>query len=380
MTTDIEKKEIFFENEDNAQVIDSFLRNAKKVADIEDDAIRTRLSLSKEIIEYIAKAPNQWDEKCQFNIKHFGDTFLQMLRNFNSTKLIKTGIKSIPQNDGETEPYIKYIDEIYFISYRFLCEYDFFVGTGKELVYELRSIKERIQNDKDQMSDYIRSQIIYASYTMPANIIKEFVNDSNIGAFKDFEQKKVEAENLKKKWDKEIQNKKADVDALKDNLETYKIGFNFVGLNNGFLNLANKKAKEAFWLFLSLIGMGTCILGVLIFVFVFITIKGKNIDYLISILPIISIEIILIYFFRIILLNHRSVKAQIIQLELRQALCQFIQSYADYSSKIKTKDANALEKFENLIFSGIVSNPEKLPSTFDGVEQVSEFMKNIKDK
>ncbi len=198
--------------------------------------------------------------------------------------------------------------------------------------------------------------------------------------FKNLNRKKIEAENLKKKWNEELQTLKTEVEVLKDNLDTYKTGYNFVGIDEGFLNLTNKKIKEELWLFRSLIGMG----GVLILTPFILVVTGidvdKNIriDHLMAILPIISIEIILIYFFRIILLNHRSVKAQIMQLELRQALCQFIQSYADYASKIKIKDAKALEKFENLIFSGILSNPEKLPSTFDGMDQISEFMKNTR--
>ena len=99
---------------------------------------------------------------------------------------------------------------------------------------------------------------------------------------------------------------------------------------------------------------------------------------LIILLPRLSIEVILIYFFRIILQNYRSVKAQILQIELRKTLCQFIQSYVKYSSEIKKQDSNALEKFESLIFSGVLSDPEKLPSTFDGLDQLGNFIKNIK--
>ncbi|SEH05644.1 Uncharacterised protein [Candidatus Venteria ishoeyi] len=96
---------------------------------------------------------------------------------------------------------------------------------------------------------------------------------------------------------------------------------------------------------------------------------------LISLIP---IELILIYFFRIILLNYRTVKAQIMQLELRKTLCQFIQDYTKYSEKIKKRDSTSLDKFESLIFSSVLSDPEKLPSTFDGLEQISNFIKKIK--
>lgn len=106
--------------------------------------------------------------------------------------------------------------------------------------------------------------------------------------------------------------------------------------------------------------------------------KSLGTDHLFVLVPIISIEIIMIYFFRVILFNHRSVKAQIMQIELRQTLCQFIQSYTEYSTEMKKQDPNALEKFESLIFSGVLSDPEKLPSTFDGVEQISNLIKSIK--
>lgn len=106
--------------------------------------------------------------------------------------------------------------------------------------------------------------------------------------------------------------------------------------------------------------------------------KTLSTENLLTLIPLISIEVVLVYFFRIILLNHRSIEAQKIQIELRKTLCQFIQSYAEYAAKIKTQDSASLEKFENLIFSGILSNPEKLPSTFDGLDQIGELVKKVK--
>ncbi|KGK01406.1 MULTISPECIES: hypothetical protein [unclassified Pseudoalteromonas] len=355
---------MFFKNEDNAKVLASFLRKAE-AAHIEDESRAMRLSISREIIGYIYKSPEGWEERCTFNIKHIGDQFLQWLRDFDQSKPT-------------------HIDHIYCMSYRFLCEFDFLVGPGKELSMELRSLKSKIEHDSGKMDDDVRSQIIYASYVMPANIAKDFINDANIGVFKDFEQKKLEAEKLKEQWDGEITSKESAANALKDKLEEYKIGFNFVGLYQGFSALAEKKAKEAFWLFLSLIGMGLLILAPLVTEIVLSVVgiysgKPLGMEHLLILIPVISIEIILIYFFRVILLNHRSVKAQIMQIELRQTLCQFIQSYTGYSSEMKKQDSSALEKFESLIFSGVLSDPEKLPSTFDGVEQIGNLIKSIKN-
>lgn len=355
---------MFFENADNTQILAKFLRKAD-AAHIEDKSRQNRLAIAKEIIGHIYKSPKDWDDRCTFNIQHIGGQFLQWLSDFDSNKASD-------------------IDHIYTIAYRFLCEFDFLVGAGKELSRELQSLKDRIQNDIHEIDENLRSQITYASYVMPASIAKEFINDANIGVFKNFETKMLDAENLKKLWDEEIHSKEQTVNTLKEKLEKYKIGFNFVGLYQGFAGLSEKKEKESFWSFLSLIGMGLLILlppivEIVLSASDIIDPKALGVDHLMILLPLISIEVILIYFFRVILLNHRSVKAQIMQLELRQTLCQFIQSYADYSSEIKKKDSGALDKFESLIFSGVLSDPEKLPSTFDGMDQIGNLIKSIKN-
>ena len=68
------------------------------------------------------------------------------------------------------------------------------------------------------------------------------------------------------------------------------------------------------------------------------------------------------------------------QLELRMTLCQFIQSYAEKSKELKGYNKEGFEKFENLIFSSIVSSDEKIPSTFDGMEHVPSLLKNFNAK
>jgi hypothetical protein len=354
---------MFFENVENAAVLANFLRKADATK-IHEKSKFDRLTIARTIISYMYKSPKEWDDRCSFNIKHVGIQFIDWLRDFD---------EGIPGS----------VDNIYCLTYRFLCEFDFLVGPAMELSMEMRSIKSKIQLDNNDMSEDIRSQIVYASYVMPANIAKEFINDANIGVFKNFEARKAEAENLKNQWDEEINAKSLAAEALKNKLDEYKIGFNFVGLYKGFSDLVTRKNSEAFWLFVSLISAGLLILTPLI-VEIFFAISGIyngktfGADHLMVLIPLISVELILIYFFRIILINHKSVKSQILQIELRQTLCQFIQSYASYSVEIKKQDSGALDKFENLIFSGVISDPEKLPSTFDGVEQLSNIIKRLK--
>lgn len=100
-----------------------------------------------------------------------------------------------------------------------------------------------------------------------------------------------------------------------------------------------------------------------------------------SYLPLIGLEIILFYFFRIGLQNYLSIKGQIVQLKLRMNLCQFVESYIDFvNNKDKgDKGQRKLEKFESLIFSNLVVNPDSIPITLDGIDQIAKTIKEIKN-
>jgi len=72
------------------------------------------------------------------------------------------------------------------------------------------------------------------------------------------------------------------------------------------------------------------------------------------------------------------VKSQLLQIDLRKTLCRFIQHYSEYSSKLKKDDPESLNKFESLIFSGIISDEGNIPSTYDGIDQFTKFIKSLK--
>lgn len=364
----VKKEElIFFANKDNRNKLEIFISSANSVLDIlrnKDEKRWDRLTRVKQIIEKINESPKEWDERCSFNINSIGQKFINELASFNSESF---GV----------------IDRIYVMAYRFLCELDFLTGAESGPSIDLLKIKGNIQKDTEDMDEQTKSGIIYASYYMPVEIVKRLINHEDIVVFKNFEQKKTEAEDYTKKWTDEFKKTKEETEELKKNLDEYKTAFNFVGLDKGFSNLKESKSKEAKKLCWFLFLMGFCTLGLPCFeLYLAISDEYKSmlsgVNHFAILLPLISMEIILIYFFRIVLLNHKSVKAQVMQIELRQTLCQFIQSYADYSVVIKAKDKDALEKFENLIFSGILTNPEKLPSTFDGIEQLTNIIRSVK--
>ncbi|RZG44732.1 hypothetical protein EXU28_13865 [Acinetobacter wuhouensis] len=99
--------------------------------------------------------------------------------------------------------------------------------------------------------------------------------------------------------------------------------------------------------------------------------------WLISI-PFITMILITLYLVRISLQDKRSIQSQMMQLELRMALCQFIHNYADDSEALHKKNKEGFEKFENIIFSPIVASDDKIPTTFDGMEQLAKLIEVVR--
>lgn len=162
--------------------------------------------------------------------------------------------------------------------------------------------------------------------------------------------------------------------------------YNFVALAGAFkkmeqsksdeLDRSNMRLRNAKWFVVS-----PLILSLMLTIYAIFLHQGDSNflkeKLLYSFPTIISIEIILVYFFRIELKNQLSLKAQLLQLQLRYSICAFIEGYANFT---KGYDRSKLEKFEALIFSGLTPDPENVPSTFDGMEQLLNLVKIAKEK
>jgi hypothetical protein len=99
--------------------------------------------------------------------------------------------------------------------------------------------------------------------------------------------------------------------------------------------------------------------------------------YLILALPFIAIELLLLYYFRIVLNMFLSNRSQMMQLQVRNSVCQFIQDYVKFKHENK-ESSGGLEKFEALVFSSLAPSDDKVPSTFDGLDQLGDLVKKIK--
>lgn len=91
-------------------------------------------------------------------------------------------------------------------------------------------------------------------------------------------------------------------------------------------------------------------------------------------LPFASIELVFLYLFRISIIQFNSIQAQLLQLDLRIAASKFVQEFSAFK---KEADVD-ISKFESLVFSGIVAELERTPSTFDGIKEIVSSIKGDK--
>ncbi|HEY1845527.1 MAG TPA: hypothetical protein VGH05_11805 [Buttiauxella sp.] len=316
------------------------------------------------ILTAMQSSPQTWDASTQFNVNNIGPTFLR--------ELAVTELNEISLNFTFTS------------CFRFLLEKN--IKTPEEMVGFLKKMQDFAIYRASEFDETNCDQINYALKEMPIAIIKEFINGEQVKGFTDLETQISKAEEMKNEWFLKLDEKQNKIDEMNAELKRQEYGFNFVGLYAGFAKLGKIKSGELNWAKKAVFILGALLPMPLIIEMIYL-LRTKNavynIEHLIKTIPILSITFILIYYFRVALNNYSSVRAQVMQIELRKSLCRFIQSYAEYAKDIKTKDNDILSKFEDVIFSNIMASEEKTPSTFDGIEQIAGLLsalKNPKDK
>lgn len=348
------------------------LNNSLSENDRENDK---KLKFCLSIVENIKENSDEWINNCPFSTG--------IVISYISEKYIRL--------DGIS-------DELYLTCGRFLREYiltrERAGESGSWLSGDWYSFKNEAKQFISRENHHRLNYLINGQFDI--DVINNYLGNRSFQAFLNYEDNVKEAEEKLNNIDSKIKlrteilesflsKKEKEVKTLASKLEEQKIAFNFVGLSQGFENLLSQKNNSK-WISFSIMTIFCILLITVPIVFIGGRFLNWFPEYNINwndigwehTLPIFGLEFVLIYFFRVVLTHYNSIQTQIMQIELRQSLCQFIQSYADYAKEIKEKDGGSLEKFENLIFSSILSTPDKVPSTFDGLEQLSNLIKTLK--
>lgn len=243
-------------------------------------------------------------------------------------------------------------------------------------------------------SDLPQDIVEYIDFVQPVIICHHMLIDNGnaLNNAKDVDKKlDIKVNNISsliERWNEELVRLEVIATRLRSEL-------NFVGLSSAYMDLLNKKENERkyyIWYMFSFFVL------IIITPFVIPSIMAHA-GYILSVDPkasgdsifwmsissrvIVSAPFFLIflYIFRINLRNFQSVRAQIVQLQIRQAVCQFVQAYSDYvvqQSAVLKDNGEHLKKFESLVFSGLTPDPDNVPSTFDGLDQIIEAVKAIR--
>ncbi|HCI9566344.1 TPA: hypothetical protein NQE83_004661 [Klebsiella oxytoca] len=167
-----------------------------------------------------------------------------------------------------------------------------------------------------------------------------------------------------------------DISEYVKKLNDFKSEFNFVLLSKAFSNLRNKKKKEYDinnWIviFFSILLVFIPLIALMNHIVAWYPVE-LNLSAFAYYLPILSLELLMFYFMRLYYIEGKSIKAQMLQIDQRLSLCEFIHDY------VETKNNSGSEKeswslFEKLIFSPIQVTSENIPSLLDGASSIAEL-------
>ncbi|MCL6720579.1 hypothetical protein M8R21_33260 [Klebsiella sp. T2.Ur] len=350
---------VFFSNPDNQYLISNKLRELNAMdTDGEISFSKERDYLVMGALQLFLKHAAIWDERVQFNIQLIGETFIRELKT--------------PVNEEN-------LNLLFTSCFGFFMENHIF---HKDNLFQLtEAIKQFAIYRQDEFDERSSSQITYTLKEMPLTMIREILSSDNAKSYQEYIRRANDLEDAGRHWDSILKENLAKSEKLNESLVMQANKFNFVGLYKGFAELGDNKSKE-----LKSAKYLMFILGILIPFPLLIEIltfaeSGALLSGWSSMaksIPILSLTLILVYFFRVSLLNFNSIRAQLIQIDLRKSLCQFIQNYATYAQEIREHNTELLVKFEEVIFSNIMPSEDKIPSTFDGIEQLTNLIGALK--
>ncbi|HCB1766405.1 MULTISPECIES: hypothetical protein [Citrobacter] len=226
---------------------------------------------------------------------------------------------------------------------------------------------------------------------MPFDLYRKYLTSPEITEAKKLTENIDEARSkLKKEVDTIIATSKKSIDDLSKvrseatdlaaRLTDVKREGNFKLLAKAFSTLRIAKREEVkyaqyrMWVFIVLL---TVLPAISFLYFQFNEIKSISLS-LVKYLPIVSLEILFFYFMRLFYIEVKSLKSQLVQIDLRLNLCEFIYDYIETRDKTHSdKVSDSWKAFESLIFSPIQPNEDKIPSVMDGTDVLADLAGKI---
>jgi molecular chaperone GrpE (heat shock protein) len=253
-----------------------------------------------------------------------------------------------------------------------------------------------LHSDAFKMALQLGSNITEQSNTIRNELNKDVgiligtLNSEKESIKKDFDTKKEEVSALLNDKEEELSNILEEInsnvkgiDEVRERLSSYHSEFNFVGLYAGFKELKKSKDEEldsakGYYHLAMIIAILLPLLSIGAHILFPQLVNGKTlIEWVSWAAPFAAVELLILYYARVIYSEVKSLRTQLVQINLRGALCQFIEEYMNYRKKMKNEKGElndaALDKFDSLIFSTIQMDSDNIPGALDGVNAIAEL-------
>ncbi|MER1659590.1 hypothetical protein [Enterobacter cloacae] len=291
------------------------------------------------------------------------------------------------------------LNKLYFLSNLIRVVYEYYFwnqDTFRTPSFISTRVLERL--DKITPPTEYSAQFIWIERSLPSALILDLLKSEQFETMKkmagdvnDYEEKfNAQIQNGIAIGDKKIEEYKEDIRTLIDaagnskvdlerycgKLDEYKGDFNFVLLSKAFSNLLSTKKDELIktskitrFFICVLIAIPFILLVNHVFDWYAVKMDVTAIAYY---LPVFSLELLILYFMRLYYVEEKTIKTQILQIEQRLSLCEFIHDYVETKNK-SGSDKESWVLFEKLIFSPIQLTSENIPSLLDGAATVAEL-------
>lgn len=348
----------FFQKDDILPLISKTITT---IYDSSDTPTPIFIQLLIQMLQKVYDNPNSFDEFCQDTIAEY------------KTRIPNALIKIC---NGESSQ--KYKILLFEFFHRLMCEHAFRSRYSHQQDSSF-SIRSDIIKNLTNLPIELHPEILYDNHAMPALWVNKILTSENFKKAEKFLSRTDEFDNFIRTSGASLDHQIEKVNALKDELNSYQVGFNFVGLYKGFHDLKEQKIKSLKSTKLGLYFLGLCLLLSVALSFYYAPdFDSTKIPRIISA---IGFDVLLAYYFKIFLSNFNKTKEELSAIDLRMTLCQFIQSYAEFAKEINAQSPSTLEKFDTLIFSSLESTINNQASTnFDGVDQITKLVEIIKQK
>ncbi|HCT7446475.1 TPA: hypothetical protein OT746_004032 [Klebsiella variicola] len=316
---------------------------------------------------------------------------------FNQKRLKEKAIPSLDELKS---------NRLYFLSNLLRVVYEYYFWTQEsdgQPVFSDTSILERLDR-LSPATDY-NVQFIWIERSMPAALTmsvmsseefvtlrkmandvcgyeEKFSNQIELGTQKANEKIDTISDSLEVLINR-AENSQKDISKYVSKLNEYKSEYNFVLLSKAFSKLLTTKQEEYrknhntitfFSALLVVIPVGALLDHILEWYKV-----EFNFSALAYYLPILSLELLMFYFMRLYYIEGKAIKAQLLQIEQRLSLCEFIHDYVEKKNN-SGSEKESWSLFEKLIFSPIQVSSENIPSLLDGASSIAELAGKILSK